>query len=61
MSNLVITRRPGESFLIGPDIVVKIVAIAGQQTRISITAPREVTILREELISFPKEPANARR
>jgi carbon storage regulator len=47
---LIISRRVGERFLIGDDIVVAITAINGLQVRIGITAPPEVVILREELL-----------
>ena len=51
--SLVLARRVGESIHIGDSIIVTIVAISGQQAKVSITAPREVTILREELIPRP--------
>jgi carbon storage regulator len=47
--SLVLSRRIGESILIGPDIVVKIAGITATQVRIAIDAPPEVKILREEL------------
>ena len=46
---LVLTRRLGESIVIGHDIVVTIVEIKGGQTRIGISAPREVQIHRQEI------------
>lgn len=47
---LVLTRRPGEQLHIGPDIIVEVMEISGTQVRLGITAPREVTVLREELL-----------
>lgn len=47
---LVISRRVGERFLIGDNIMISITAINGLQVRIGIEAPPEVRILREELI-----------
>jgi carbon storage regulator len=47
---LVITRRVGERFLIGPDIVVAITGVNGNQVRLGILAPPNVKILREELV-----------
>lgn len=47
--SLVLTRRIGESILIGDSIVVRIAAINGTQVRVAIDAPAEIKILREEL------------
>jgi carbon storage regulator len=51
MSNghLVLTRRLGESLLIGDDIEVTIYGISGGQVRIAVSAPREVSIVRTEI------------
>jgi carbon storage regulator len=46
---LILTRRTGERLCIGDDIVVTILAVKGGQVRIGITAPRDVTIDREEI------------
>ena len=47
---LVLSRRPGESILIGRDIEVVVLASDGFQVRVGIRAPREVTVLRRELL-----------
>jgi carbon storage regulator len=47
---LVLSRKPGESILIGDNIEVKIIDVQGDQVRIGISAPRDVTILRKELM-----------
>ncbi len=46
---LVITRRLDEEIVIGDDIRLKVVDIAGSRIRLGITAPREVAIRREGL------------
>ena len=46
---LVLTRREGESVVIGDQVEVTILEMRGTQVRIGITAPRDVTILRKEL------------
>lgn len=46
---LVLTRRPGESIVIGNDIVVTIVEIKGGQVRVGVKAPREIQVHREEI------------
>lgn len=51
---LVLVRKPGESLLIGEDIELKIVDVSGDQVRIGIQAPREVTIVRKELLMVKK-------
>ncbi|MDN5276734.1 MAG: carbon storage regulator [Clostridiales bacterium] len=47
---LVLSRKPGESILIGDNIEVKIIDVQGDQVKIGINAPRDVTILRKELM-----------
>jgi carbon storage regulator len=46
---LVLTRRVGESILIGDDIEVKVSEIGGGQVRLSMIAPNEVPIVRKEI------------
>jgi len=47
---LLITRNPGESFMIGDiPITVTILGVKGRQVRVGITAPREVKVFREEI------------
>jgi len=47
---LVLTRKQLQSIIIGTDIRITIVKVERNQVRIGIEAPRDVTILREELI-----------
>ncbi|MGG7176597.1 carbon storage regulator CsrA [Clostridium paraputrificum] len=46
---LVITRKQGESILIGDDIEISISKVEDGSVKIAINAPRELTILRKEL------------
>jgi carbon storage regulator len=46
---LVLTRRLDESIIIGDDVEVTIVAVAGDRVRIGIQAPREIPVFRTEL------------
>ena len=46
---LVLTRRPGESIVVGQDIVITVIEIKGGQVRIGIDAPREIDVYREEI------------
>ena len=53
---LVLTRRKNQSIVIGEDIVVTVLEVKGDQIRLGITAPREVQVYREELLSTDKQP-----
>jgi carbon storage regulator len=46
---LILTRRPGESVKIGDDITVTVLGVRGNQLRLGFTAPRSVTVHREEV------------
>jgi len=46
---LVLTRKLNESIVIGDTIAVKVLSIEGDQVRLGITAPKEVSIHREEV------------
>lgn len=46
---LVLSRKPGESIVIGNDIVVTVVDFRGEQVRLGVDAPRSVPVYREEL------------
>jgi carbon storage regulator len=51
MIMLVLTRKPGESIMLGEQIEVTIVEVKGEQVRIAIQAPREVKVYRKEIYS----------
>lgn len=46
---LVLTRKPGETLMLGEDIQVKIVSVDGDQVKIGIEAPRAMKIYRREV------------
>jgi carbon storage regulator len=46
---LVLSRRPRESIMIGDDIEVSILSVAGEKVRIGITAPRDIPVFRTEV------------
>ena len=52
---LVLSRKIDESFSIGDSIVITILAVEGENVKIGITAPREMTILRQEVLKAIQE------
>lgn len=52
---LVVTRKKGQSLLIGDDIEISIVGIEKGTVKLAINAPKEMTILRKELYTEVKE------
>lgn len=46
---LVLTRRQGESLVIGDDVRVRVVSVSGGQVRLAIEAPDGVSVHREEV------------
>lgn len=55
---LSITRKPGQSFTIGPDITVRVTSVRGAQVRIDIEAPKHLAIERDD--AKRKEPRHGR-
>jgi len=46
---LILTRRVGESVIIGNDVTVTVLGVKGNQVRLGVNAPREVAVHREEI------------
>jgi carbon storage regulator len=46
---LILSRRAGESFLIGDDIRITVLSARGSQVRVGIDAPKETAVHREEV------------
>ena len=46
---LILTRKGGESVLIGDDISITVLSVRGNQVKLGVQAPKEVSVHREEI------------
>jgi carbon storage regulator len=49
MTMLILTRKTGETLVIGDDIIITLLGIRGQQVRLGIQAPKDISVHREEI------------
>ena len=55
---LILTRRVGETLMIGDDVSVTVLGVKGNQVRIGVNAPRDVSVHREEIYERIKREQN---
>ena len=46
---LILTRRVGETLMVGDQVTVTVLGVKGNQVRIGVNAPRDVAVHREEI------------
>ena len=55
---LILTRRVGETLMIGDDISITVLGVKGGQVRVGVNAPRDVIVHREEIYERIRDEDN---
>ncbi|MFT6029054.1 MAG: carbon storage regulator [Oleiphilaceae bacterium] len=59
---LILTRRVGETLMVGDEVTVTVLGVKGNQVRIGVNAPKDVSVHREEIYQrIQKEKADAQQ
>jgi carbon storage regulator len=58
---LILTRRVGESVMIGNEVTITVLGVKGNQVRVGITAPKSIPVHREEIYERIKQEAEGDR
>jgi carbon storage regulator len=54
---LILTRRPREVVMVGRDVQIRVLDIAGDRVCLGVTVPRELKVVRHETKPSPASPA----
>lgn len=57
---LILTRRVGETLMVGDDVTITVLGVKGNQVRIGVNAPKEVQVHREEIYMKIQEEKNGK-
>ena len=52
---LILTRRVGESVMIGDDVAITVLQVKGNQVRLGVNAPKTVSVQRQEIVQRPQQ------
>ena len=55
---LILTRRVGESLMVGDEVTITVLGVKGNQVRVGVKAPKEVAVHREEILNRIEEGAS---
>jgi len=55
---LILTRRVGESVMIGDEVAVTVLRVKGNQVRLGVNAPKSISVQREEIFQRIKREAD---
>lgn len=50
---LILTRRVGETLMIGNEVSVTVLGVKGNQVRLGVNAPKDIAVHREDLSAYP--------
>jgi len=56
---LILTRRVGETLVIGDEVTVTVLGVKGNQVRLGVNAPKDVSVHREEIYNRIQQEKNA--